>query len=97
MDAEDLITSKSKVISIGNKIIDKKPKLQFMGLIKIKYKDFIKLYKFFKTLNNPTIDMTSFLDIALKNKIISLGYFETSRYWFEIDNAKDKKIAEKFL
>lgn len=97
MDAEDLITSKSKVISIGNKIINKRPKLQFMGLIKIKYKDFIKLYKFFKTLNNPTIDMTSFLDIALKNKIISLGYFETSRYWFEIDNAKDKKIAEKFL
>ena len=97
MDAEDLITKKSKVISIGNKIINKRPKLQFMGLIKVKYKDFIKLYKFFKTLNNPTIDMTSFLDIALKNNIISLGYFETSRYWFEIDNAQDKKIAEKFL
>ena len=41
--------------------------------------------------------MTSFLNSALKNKIINLNYFTTSRYWFEIDNIKDKKIAEKFL
>ena len=91
MDAEDLSISKDKIISIGNKITNKRPKLQFMGLIKIKYKDFIKLYKFFKTLNNPKIDMTSFLNIALKNKIISLSYFKTSRYWFEIDNNRDKE------
>ena len=46
-------------------------------------------------MNNPKIDMTNFLNNALKDKIISLGYFETSRYWFEIDNNKDKKIARK--
>ena len=68
-----------------------------MGLIKLKYKDFIKLHKYYKKLNNPKIDMTNFLNNALKDKIISLGYFETSRYWFEIDNNKDKKIAEENL
>lgn len=96
-DAEDLLVDKKKVISIGSKIKNSKPKLQFMGLVKLKYKDFIKLYKFFISLKNPKIDMTSFLDIAIKKKKISLRYFKTSRYWFEIDNAKDKKITEKFL
>lgn len=94
-DAENLSIKKNKVISVGEKIIYKRPKLQFMGLIKLKYKDFIKLHKYYKKLNNPKIDMTNFLNNALKDKIISLGYFETSRYWFEIDNNKDKKIAEE--
>jgi len=96
-DAEDLSTYKYNVLSIGEKIKNKRPKLQFMGLIKLKYKDFINLHKYFKTLNNPKIDMTSFLNNAIKNKIINLNYFKTSRYWFEIDNINDKKIAEKFL
>lgn len=96
-DAENLITKKNEVISIGEKIINIRPSLQFMGLIKLKYKDFMKLYKYFKSLNNSKIDMTSFLNSALKNKIISLNYFKTSRYWFEIDNIKDKKITEKYL
>ena len=96
-DAENLLTKKNKVISIGDKIKNMRPKLQFMGLIKLKYKDFIKLYKYFKNLNNPKIDMTSFLNNALKDKVISLSYFKTSRYWFEIDNIKDKKITEKLL
>lgn len=96
-DAENLITKKNKVISIGEKIINIRPRLQFMGLIKLKYNDFLKLYNFFKSLNNSKIDMTSFLNSALKNKIINLNYFKTSRYWFEIDNIKDKKITEKYL
>ena len=96
-DAEDLSVSEKQVISIGSKIKNSRPKLQFMGLVKLKYKDFIKLYKFFISLNNPKIDMTSFLDIAIKKKKISLRYFKTSRYWFEIDNIKDKKITEKFI
>ena len=94
-DAEDLLTKKNKVISIGNKIKTRRPKLQFMGLIKLKFKDFKKLYKYFINLNNPKIDMTNFLNNALKDKVISLNYFETSRYWFEVDNIKDKKITEK--
>lgn len=96
-DAENLITKKNKVVSIGEKITNIRPSLQFMGLIKLKYKDFMKLYKYFKSLNNDKIDMTSFLNSALKNKIINLNYFKTSRYWFEIDNIKDKKITEKYL
>ncbi len=96
-DAENLITKKNEVVSIGEKIINIRPSLQFMGLIKLKYKDFMKLYKYFKSLNNSKIDMTSFLNSALKNKIINLNYFKTSRYWFEIDNIKDKKITEKYL
>lgn len=96
-DAENLTIKKNEVISIGEKIINIRPSSQFMGLIKLKYKDFIKLYKYFKSLNNDKIDMTSFLNSALKNKIINLNYFKTSRYWFEIDNIKDKKITEKYL
>ena len=96
-DAEDLLINNNKVLSIGKKILAKRPKLQFMGLIKIKYQDFIKLYKYFKTLNNMKIDMTTFLNNAIENKIINLGYFKTSKYWFEIDNVKDRKVAEKYL
>lgn len=96
-DAENLITKRNKVISIGEKITNIRPKLQFMGLIKLKYKDFAKLYRYFKTLDNNKIDMTSFLNIAIKNKIINLSFFTTSRYWFEVDDVKDKKITEKYL
>ncbi len=96
-DAEDLLINNNKVLSIGKKILAKRPKLQFMGLIKIKYQDFIKLYKYFNTLNDTKIDMTSFLNNAIENKIINLGYFKTSKYWFEIDNIKDRKVAEKYL
>ena len=41
--------------------------------------------------------MTSFLNSAIQNRIINLKYFKTSRFWFEIDNIKDKNIAEKYL
>ena len=96
-DAEDVLINKDKILSIGGKILDLRPNLQFMGLIKIKYEDFIKLHKFFINLDNKKIDMTSFLNSAIQNRIINLKYFKTSRYWFEIDNIKDKKIAEKYL
>jgi len=96
-DAEDLLINNNKVLSIGKKILTKRPKLQFMGLIKIKYQDFIKLYKYFNTLNDTKVDMTTFLNNAIKNKIINLGFFKTSKYWFEIDNIKDRKVAEKYL
>ena len=38
VDAENVTTSKNKVKSIGGKIGKKLPKLQFMGLIRIKKK-----------------------------------------------------------
>ncbi len=97
MDAENILINNGKVISIGEKIQKTRPKFQFMGLIKLKYNDYFKLYNFFKNIKNPKIDMTSFLNCALKNKIISLSYFKTSRYWYEIDNVSDKIVAEKHL
>ena len=39
-DAENISIKKNKVISIGGKITNIRPKLQFMGLIKLRYKDF---------------------------------------------------------
>ena len=39
-DAENLISKGNKLISIGEKITNKYPKYQFMGLMKIIYKDF---------------------------------------------------------
>ena len=96
-DAENLITKKNKITSIGEKILDKRPKLQFMGLMKLKYKDFFKLKKFFYKINKPKIDMTNFINLAINNKIISMNFFETNKFWFEIDNQKDKKITEKML
>ncbi|MDC3118006.1 NTP transferase domain-containing protein [Candidatus Pelagibacter sp.] len=96
-DAENILIKKNKVISIGGKITNIRPKLQFMGLIKLRYRDFKKLYKYYINLKNSKIDMTNFLNIALKDKIFNLNYFETSRYWFEVDNIKDKNITEKYL
>ena len=96
-DAENLVTKKDKIVSIGEKILNKRPKLQFMGLIRLKYKDFFKLKKFFKKINNPKIDMTSFINLAIKNKIITMNFFETKKFWFEIDNKKDKQVAEENL
>jgi|MDSW01.2.fsa_nt_gb L-glutamine-phosphate cytidylyltransferase len=96
-DAENLITKKNKILSIGEKILDKRPRLQFMGLIRLKYNDFFKLKKFFNKINKPKIDMTSFINLAINNKVISMNFFETSKFWFEIDNQIDKKVAEKML
>ena len=89
-DAEDLVIDKSKVISIGNKIQKKLPKYQFMGLVKIMNKDFFKLKKFFLK-QKKNIDFTSFLNLAIKNKIIKLSYRKTSIYWFEFDTKGDLK------
>ena len=96
-DAENLIIKKGYVNSIGGKIIKKIPKCQFMGLIKINYKDFLSLKNFFKDLKNKKIDFTNFLNLAIKNKIIKLRAFETGLFWLEIDSLKDLKVAEKLI
>ena len=96
-DAEDLKTKKNYIISIGQKLKNRFPKYQYMGIIKLNKIDFFKLKKFFKKLNNKKIDFTSFLDKALKEKIIKLKIFATNRYWFEIDNLKDLDYTKKYL
>ena len=66
-----------------------------MGLIRINLKDFKKLFIFYKSLKNKKIDMTRFLDLAIKNKVISLSYFKTSKFWFEIDSTNDLNVLKK--
>jgi L-glutamine-phosphate cytidylyltransferase len=96
-DAENLIIKKKYVQSIGGKINKNMPKNQFMGLIKISQKDFFSLQKFFIKINNKKIDFTSFLNLAIQNKIIKLKAFETNAFWLEIDSIKDLRVAEKLL
>ena len=96
-DAENLTVNNNYITSIGEKIIRKLPKYQFMGIIKIKYKDYFKLKKYFIKLKNNRIDFTSFINKAIKNKIIKVKSSITTRYWYEIDNIKDKKFVEKSL
>jgi choline kinase len=94
-DAENVKIKYNKIISIGDKIIKSPPKYQYMGIIKLKSKDFLKLKKFFKKNNNNQIDMTSFLNLALIKKIIKLYPLYTSKFWYEIDNGKDIKFTSK--
>tara|TARA_B100001057_G_scaffold501091_1_gene620439 strand:- start:16533 stop:17255 length:723 start_codon:yes stop_codon:yes gene_type:complete len=95
-DAENLIIKNNKIIEIGTKINKKKmPKYQFMGIIKLKKSTFKKCYKFFIKLNNKKIDMTSFLDLCIKNKIMTLTVEKYKSYWYEIDTISDHKFAEK--
>jgi choline kinase len=94
-DAEDLNVKKKMLISIGEKIKVKLPKYQYMGIIKLRFKDFLKLKSFFQKLNNKKIDFTSFLNSALKSKIIKLHVSITNKFWYEIDNANDIKFTKK--
>lgn len=97
-DAEDLKVSKNNLLEIGNKINKNNlPQCQYMGIFKLKYISFLKLFLFYKNLNNNKIDMTSFINLCLKKKIINLKVKKTKKFWLEIDNNKDLKIAEKLL
>ena len=58
---------------------------------------FFKCHNFFKKLKNNKIDMTSFLNLCVKNNIISLNVKKYSKYWYEIDTISDYKFAKKNL
>jgi len=85
-DAESLSSNGNKLISIGEKITKKFPKYQFMGLIKIIYKDFILMKKYYDKINNKKIDFTSFINLMLKDKKIKIHCLKTNKFWLEIDN-----------
>ena len=68
-----------------------------MGLIRIKKKDYFKLYNFYKKLNNKSIDLTSFLNLSIQNKIINLSFFKTNKRWAEIDSKKDYYVAKNIV
>ena len=95
-DAENLIVKNNTLLEIGNEI-DKKsmPKYQFMGIIKLKKKAFFNCYDFFHKLNNKKIDMTSFINLCIKNKIVSFKVEKYKSYWYEIDTISDHKFAER--
>ena len=68
LDAEELIIDKNILKSIGGKIKNKLPKYQYMGIFKLKLKTFRKMNIFYKKLKNKKIDMTSFIDLCIKEK-----------------------------
>ena len=95
-DAENLFIKKDHLLEIGSKIKKNKiPKYQFMGIIKLKKNSFLKCYNFFKKIKNDKIDMTSFLNMCVKNKILSLKIQKYNNYWYEIDTISDYRFVEK--
>ena len=97
-DAENIVVKKSSLVEIGTKINKNKiPKYQFMGIVKLRKQTFLKCYNFFKKLNNKKIDMTSFLNLCIANKIMSLKVQKYKKYWYEIDSQSDHKFAQRDL
>ncbi len=94
-DAEDLEVSKGKIKSIGDKIGDKLPKFQYMGILKINQKTFNNLNKFYISLNNKKISLTEFINKSIKSKISEYKYYPSKYYWYEVDNYKDLKYLKK--
>ena len=95
-DAENLLIKKNNLLEIGTKIDKNKlPKYQFMGIIKLKKTTFLRCYKFFKKIKNDKIDMTSFLNLCVKNKILSLNIKKYNNYWYEIDTISDYRFAKR--
>jgi choline kinase len=95
-DAENLIVKKNIVSEIGTKLkIKKLPKYQFMGIIKLRKNTFKKCYEYFKELNDEKIDMTSFLNLCIKNNILNLSVQKYKSFWYEIDTNSDHIFAEK--
>lgn len=94
-DAEDLIIKNKEISHIGDKIKDKLPKYQYMGILKINNKTFYKLLQLYKNLKNKRISMTELLNTAIQKKIAKFNYFVTNKFWYEVDNLKDLKILKK--
>jgi len=96
-DAENVVTKKNILLTIGGKIKSKLPKYQYMGLFKLKKNDFLKLSIYFKKIQNKKIDMTSFLDKSIKKNKVKFYIKPYYKIWFEIDSYKDLVVASKEL
>ena len=68
-----------------------------MGIFKIDFKTFKKINLYYKKLNNKEIDMTNFLNLCIRKKIITIKIKKYSDQWFEIDTHQDIKLATKLL
>ena len=95
LDAENLIIEGKSIVTIGTKITSSYPKYQFMGLMKIKHKDYIFMENVFKKIKNMKIDFTNFINILINKYSFYLRYKKTSLKWFEVDTLKDLKFVEK--
>ena len=93
-DAENVIISKKKIKSLGDQIIKKLPRLQFMGILKITSKTFLIMNKFYKELDNKKISMTEFINLVIRRKLASFNYISTNKFWYEVDNSRDLKILK---
>lgn len=96
-DAENVIVKKNRIVEIGTKIKKKLPYYQFMGILKINKNDFFKMYEFYKSLKNIKIDMTNFLNLFIKYRKKGIKIISTKRYWYEVDNQKDYKVAKNSI
>jgi len=93
-DAENLVVKENNLMEIGGKIHkDKIPVYQFMGIVKFKKETFLKCFNFFKKIKNNKIDMTTFINLCVKNKILSLNIKKYNDYWYEIDTISDYKFV----
>ena len=96
-DAENVTINKNYLTSIGGKIEKKYPKYQYMGIFKLKKKSYFDLKKFFRKIKNHKIDMTTFINTAIKNNKLKLKVKKYKSYWYEIDNERDLISTSKDL
>ena len=68
-----------------------------MGIVKFKYKDFIKLHIYYKKIKSKRIDLTSFINSAIQKKVIKMNFISSKYYWTEIDTMNDFKACKKNL
>jgi choline kinase len=94
-DAENIIVNKKRIKKIGGRIMGRLPKLQYMGILKITNNTFLKMYKFYKELNDKKINMTEFINLIIQKKIANFDYMTTNKFWYEVDNAQDLRILRK--
>lgn len=96
-DAETFSVRKNILKNIGDKITNKFPKYQYMGILKISYKTFVTMRSYFDKINNKKIDMTGFLNLCINDNGLKIKKINYSGFWHEIDNAKDILIARRDL
>ena len=96
-DAEDIRINNYNLVSIGNKIERKFPRVQFMGIIKVNKNDYFKMYKFYKKIKNRKIDLTSFLNLVIKNNVAEIKISKTSKFWYEVDTIKDLRLVNNLI
>ena len=96
-DAENVLVKNNVLLSIGGTINKNFPKYQYMGIFKLKRKNYFNLKKFFVKIKNPKIDMTNFLNTSIKHYKLKLKIRKYKSYWYEIDNKKDLIVSSKDL